>query len=127
MNFVSVDEYRVCKKFLCSKGLMRKSCGNDNTTFDWYANGYVEGQWFVRERWTRDGLEMYIVSKVKFDTKDPSKVHAYMASPIKAAWQLTDGIKHADAIYRDAMKYASNFIKEKKVEEIIECAKGYEV
>ena len=125
MNFVSIDEYRVCKKFLSSKNLRRVNNSNDSTTFDWYADGYTDGQWFVREQWTSDGLNLYIVTKVKWEEKAPYKVHAYMCSAIRGAWQLADGIKHADTLYQDAMKHVQNFIKEKKVKEITECAEGY--
>ena len=125
MNYVPIDEYRVCKKFLYSKNLRRVNNSNDNTTFDWYADGYTEGQWFFREQWTSDGLNLYIVSKVKWEEKAPYKVHAYMCSSIRGAWQLADGIKQADTLYQDAMKHVQNFIKEKKVKEITECAEGY--
>lgn len=127
MNFVSIDEYRVCKKFLSSKNLRRVNNSNDNTTFDWYADGYTDGQWFVREQWTSDGLNLYIVTKVKWEEKAPYKVRAYMCSAIRGAWQLADGIKRADTIYQDALKYVQNFIKEKRAKEITECAEGFEV
>jgi len=125
MNFVSIDEYRVCRKFLYSKNLRRVKNGDGNTTFDWYADGYTEGQWFVREQWSKDGLNMYIVTKVKWEEKAPYKVHAFMCSAIRGAWQLADGIKHADTLYQDAMKHVQNLIKEKKAKEITECAEGY--
>lgn len=126
MNYVSIDEYRVCRKFLYSKNLRRVKCGS--TTFDWYADGYAEGQWFVREQWSSDGLQMYVVSQVKIDfKKEPYKVHAFMLSPIRGAWQLADGIKHADKLYQDALKHVQNFIKEKRAKEITECAEGFEV
>lgn len=50
-----------------------------------------------------------------------------MASPVKSAWQLANGLKYADTLYHDTMKYAANLIKEKKAKEITECAKGFEV
>lgn len=127
MNIVPIDEYRVCRKFLYSKNLRRVKSGDGNTTFDWYADGYTEGQWFFREQWSKDGLNMYIVTKVKWEEKAPYKVHAYMCTAIRGAWQLADGIKHADRLYQDALKYVQNFIKEKKSKEITECAEGFEV
>lgn len=128
MNIVSLDEYRLCRKFLYSANLRRVKNGPGNTTFDWYADGYAEGQFFVREHWSPNGLQMYVVSQAKIDfKKEPYKVHAFMLSPIRGAWQLADGIKHADKLYQDALKHVQNFIKEKRAKEITECAEGFEV
>lgn len=127
MKYIPIDEYRLIRKFLYSQNLRREKAGTGNETFEWYADGYTVGQWFFREHWSSSGLEMYVVSKVKWSEKSPYKVFTYMASAITASWQLADGLKRADEMYQDAMKHVKNFIKEKKAKEIVECAEGYEL